>query len=190
MNQNSAERRAAGFTMTELMIVVALVAILASIAMPGFKYVTTSNRISTEINGLMGDLQFARSEAVKQGLQVTVCSSTLGTNPSCNGGNTWQTGWIVFLDSNPAGTTGKVDANEAIIRVQPAFNPAGDTLLPAAGNFSSITFNSQGYGTTGTANTVTLKLHDSTNQSQWTRCLSITPVGALTLQKAGVGACT
>ena len=65
MNQNSVERRTAGFTMTELLIVLALVAILASIAMPGFKYVTTSNRISTEINGLMGDLQFARSDCCR-----------------------------------------------------------------------------------------------------------------------------
>lgn len=188
MNRNSVARRTTGFTMTELLIVIALVAILASIAVPGFKYVTTSNRISTEINGLMGDLQFARSEAVKQGLQVTVCASANGT--SCSGGNAWQSGWIVFLDSNPAGTTGTRDANEAIVRVQTAFNPAGDTLLPAAGNFTRITFNSQGYATTGAANTVTMQLHDSTNLSQWTRCLAITPVGALTLQKAGVGACT
>jgi type IV fimbrial biogenesis protein FimT len=179
-------KRLSGFTMTELLVVIAIVAILAAIGMPAFKYVTTSNRISSEINGLLGDMQYARSEAVKQGLQVSVCSSTDGAN--CNGGNTWQTGWIVFLDSNPAGTTGVVDAGESVVRTQPAFNPAGDTLIPNQ-NFSVVTFNRNGYGSTGVAGTVTLALHDSTNTAAWTRCLAVTAVGGLTTQRSGVGAC-
>jgi len=181
------KRLTTGFTLTELITVMAIAAILITIGTPGFKYVTTSNRISSEINGLLGDMQFARSEAVKQGLYVTVCSSTDGAN--CNGGANWQNGWIVFLDSSTAGTRGVVDPGEAIMRTQPAFNPPGDTLVPDVPGFSFITFNREGYGSTGTANTVTLKLEDSTGAPQWERCLAITPVGGLTMQKNGVGAC-
>jgi type IV fimbrial biogenesis protein FimT len=184
MNGMVCKQRLSGFTMTELVTVLTLVAILAAIGVPSFKYVTTSNRISSELNGFVGDLQYARSEAVKQGLPVTVCSSTDGAN--CNGGASWQGGWIVFLDSNGNQT---VDAGEAVLRVQSAFASA-DTFLPDNGTFGAITFNREGYAATNAAVTVTLQLHDSTNTAQWTRCVAITPVGMLTAQKAAVGNCT
>jgi type IV fimbrial biogenesis protein FimT len=181
------KRRASGFTLTELVIAMGIVAILVAIAVPSFKYVTTSNRVATEVNGLLGDMQFARSEAIKQGLQVTVCSSADGTN--CNGGITWQSGWIVFLDSNPAGTTGTVDPGETVLRIQNAFS-APDTFVPDNNAFSAITFNREGYAATNAAAVITLQLHDSTSTSAWTRCLAISPVGMITTQKAGVGNCT
>ena len=183
MNGTADKCRSSGFTMTELIIVMSLVAILVAIAAPSFKYVTTSNRITTELNGFLGDLQYARSEAVKQGLPVTVCSSTDGA--TCNGGAVWQSGWILFLDSNSNQT---VDAGETVLRVQNAFSSA-DTFLPDNGAFSAITFNREGYASTNAAVIVTLLLHDSTNAAQWTRCLAISPVGMLTTQRAAVGNC-
>jgi type IV fimbrial biogenesis protein FimT len=128
-------------------------------------------------------MQFARSVAIKEGLPVTVCSSVTGQD--CDGGNTWQRGWIVFLDSN---NDQKVDNGETIIRVQAAFSST-DTFAPAAAAFSYITFNREGYASTNNANTVTLELHDSTANAAWTRCLAISPVGMLTTQKVG-GNCT
>ena len=52
--------------MFELLIVITISGILAAIGTASFKYLTTSNRASTEINGLLNDLQYARSEAQKQ----------------------------------------------------------------------------------------------------------------------------
>src|SRR5271156_5209026 len=130
------KRLASGFTMTELIVTMSIVAILLAIGIPSFKYVTVSNRISTEVNGLLGDMQFARSEAVKEGLPVTVCSSTDGQNCS-NGDTTWQSGWIVFLDSNGNQT---VDPGETVMRVQNKFSST-DTFVPDNGAFAAITFN-------------------------------------------------
>jgi len=181
--------RQQGFSMTELVVVMLVVGIIAAIGTPSFKYVTTSNRIAAEINGLMGDLQYARSLAIKQGEVVTVCASTAGTQ--CDGGNNWQSGWIVFLDSATAGTRGTVDPGEAIVRVQPAFSPPGDTLEPLGGaNLNAVSFNREGYGITGNAGAVTLALHDSTNTSQWTRCLEISTIAMLTIETAGQANCT
>jgi len=177
-------RSISGFTLTELLMVIAIAGIMLVIGVPSFQYVTVSNRISTEVNGLLGDMQYARSMAVKQGLPVTVCSSTDGAN--CNGGTAWQSGWIVFLDSNANQT---VDANEAVLRAQTPFSST-DTFVPDNGTFSAITFNREGYAATNAAVTVTLQLHDSTNNPQWTRCLAITPVGMLSTEKATVGNCT
>jgi type IV fimbrial biogenesis protein FimT len=174
-------KNSSGFGLMELVIVMLIVAVLAGIGIPSYKYVTTSNRMAGEINGLLGDLQFARSEAIKEGLQVTVCSSP---SPQTACGNShWQNGWIVFLDSNGNGI---VDAGETIVRAQPDFSASGDTLEPANNvTFQAVTFNREGYATTGNPNTVTLLLHDSTANTQWTRCLSITPVGAAAIERVG-----
>jgi type IV fimbrial biogenesis protein FimT len=184
MDCMTSKRHTSGFTMMELIVTMSIVAILLMIGIPSFRYVTASNRISTEVNGLLGDMQFARSEAVKEGLWVTVCSSNDGQN--CNGGPTWQSGWIVFLDSNDNQT---VDPGEAVMRVQSKFSST-DTFLPDNGAFTAITFNREGYASTNAVVVVTLELHDSTNTAPWTRCLAVTPVGMLTTQKVGVGNCT
>jgi len=182
-----AHARSAGFTITELVMAMAIVSILLTIGIPSFKYVTTSNRVATELNGLLGDMQYARSEAIKEGLPVTVCVSSDGQ--TCDGTNLWQHGWIVFLDSN---SDQQVDNNEVVMRVQASFNSfsSADTFEPQAGDFTYITFNREGYAATGNAAIVTLQLHDPTNGAQWTRCLAITPVGMLSSEKSGVGACT
>jgi type IV fimbrial biogenesis protein FimT len=184
MNSKTASR---GFTMTELLMVMAVVGILAGIGIPSFKYVTTSNRIAAEINGALGDMQFARSEAVKQGLPVTVCASTDGA--TCSGGDNWHLGWIVFLDSNGDHV---VNNGEQILRVQNAFSATGstDTFIPGNGTFSYIVFNREGYASTNAVAVVTVKLHDANATSQWARCLAITPVGMLNTQRAGTGNCT
>ena len=172
-----------GYTMMELIMVIALVAILGTIAIPGFKYVTTSNRIATEVNGLLGDMQFARSEAIKQGQTVTVCISNVG-GTGCAGnaaGGTWQLGWIVFLDTNH---NQQVDNGEAVIRVQPPFTGTDTFVGPV--NFNSLTFNRLGYAPTGQTATINVRLHDSTNTAAWTRCLAVSPIGGVTTERQGV----
>jgi type IV fimbrial biogenesis protein FimT len=177
----------AGFTVTEVVMVMTIIGIVAAIGIPSFKYVTTSNRISSEINGLLGDMQFARSQAIKEGQTVTVCTSSDSTvaNPTCNtggAGNTWNTGWIVFLDSNG---NQQVDPGEQVIRRQPAFN--GTDTLQSSVSYAAATYNRMGYAPTNWNRTITINLHDASNTSAWTRCLAITPAGSVTTEQFGAG---
>ncbi|MGH8276043.1 MAG: pilus assembly FimT family protein, partial [Steroidobacteraceae bacterium] len=82
--------RQTGFTLTELMVVLGIIAILLAIGIPSFRYVTNANRASAEINGLLGDLMYARSEAIREGTPVVVCTSA--DRQSCAIA-TWQGGW-------------------------------------------------------------------------------------------------
>ena len=53
-----------GVTLIEMVVVMAIVGILIGVGVPSFRYVTNSNRMSSEVNNLLGDMQFARSEAL------------------------------------------------------------------------------------------------------------------------------
>ena len=81
-----------GFTLVELMVVVALVAIVMAIAIPSYSRMIVSNRIRAATNDLLLSLQFARAEAVRQVGVVTVCPSSDGV--TCTAGN-YEIGWIV-----------------------------------------------------------------------------------------------
>jgi len=182
------KQRMSGFTMTELVIVMVIVAILAAIGIPSFKYVTTSNRMSSEVNALLGDMQFTRSEAIKEGQTVTICASANPTAPSpqcigATGGAVWNTGWIVFLDTNGDKS---VETGESVLRVQPAFTST-DTFIASSTTFWAATFNRAGYAPTGLTTTLTVNLHDSTGNTQWTRCLAVTPIGSTTTERYGLG---
>jgi type IV fimbrial biogenesis protein FimT len=182
--------RMAGFSLFEVLFVVLIAAILAVIGIPSFNYVTSSNRISTEVNGLLGDMQFARSEAIKEGQYITVCASSNGT--TCSGASAWQTGWIVFVDTND---NQQVNSGEALLRVQNTFN--GTDTLASSSALSAVTFNREGfaagYAAAATVTLpVTLNLHSSPVNTAFTRCLALSFAGMPTTEIYGIGtpACT
>jgi len=169
-----------GFTLTEVLVVVTIVAILLSIGVPSYKYITTSYRMSAELNSLVGDLMYARAEAIKEGQPVAICVSTDGL--TCSGGTTWQSGWVVFPD--PAGN-GSGDVPASVLHVQGAFAGATPDSFALTNPISSIIFNREGFavgapvaaGAAFAANQFTL--HDPTANAAYTRCLVISAQGML-----------
>jgi type IV fimbrial biogenesis protein FimT len=180
-----------GITLIELVSVMLIVAILVALGMPSFKYVTTSNRIASEVNALLGDMQYARSEAIKEGLPVTVCAAIVpatGIAPTtCSGTGDWATGWIVFSDLN-GNQAVDAAAGDAILRVQPAFT--GTDTFVGGGNLDAATFNREGFasGYAGAATVtfpVTITLHSTPSVAVWTRCLALSFAGRPTTEVAG-----
>jgi type IV fimbrial biogenesis protein FimT len=171
-----------GVSMVELLIVLTIAAILLAIGTAAYKNVTASYRISSEINGLLGDMQYARSEAIKQGQNVVICVSTSGTD--CTTGNTnWNLGWIVFVNTATPPSTG---GNAALVlRAQAAFTST-DTLTD--GVTSNVAFDREGLAlgllTTMSGNGgAVLPLHDAAHTASRTRCLEITNVGNVSVQQ-------
>jgi type IV fimbrial biogenesis protein FimT len=172
-------KRQSGFSITEMLVVMAIVAILLGLGIPSYRYITNSYRMSAEVNGLLGDLQYARSEAIKEGQTVTTCVSTNGT--ACTGGNQWAGGWIVFSDPNANGT---VDAGETVLRVQNSFTGQVPDTFNASNAVTAITYNREGFATTpgGGFVTTTITLNEQTNNNAWTRCLLLAPTTPLSVQ--------
>lgn len=128
-----------GFTLIELMVTIAVLAILLSIGIPSYQNMVLNNRIVAQANQVVTALNYARSEAVKRAASATVCSTNGGA--ACAGSTNWSTGWMVFADANGNGT---VDGGETVLRVWPALN-AGNTLN--TGDRQRITFNATGFAT-------------------------------------------
>lgn len=109
------ERR--GFTLVELLVVLAVGSILLAIAVPGYGFLVNANRLAAVTNDLVGAIQLARSEAIKRGMRVTVCktSNAGAILPACDAAADWHEGWLVFVDG---GTRGVVDAADPLLWVQ------------------------------------------------------------------------
>lgn len=101
----------AGVTLIELVMTLAISAILLTIAVPSFQSIVAMNRVSGITNELTASLQLARSEAIKRGRSVSVCKSSdldaaiTATAPACATATTttWPDGWLVFVDVNGDG---------------------------------------------------------------------------------------
>ncbi len=90
-------KRSIGFTLVELMITIAIVAIVIAIGIPAFRTTINENRLTSSANTFVGSLNQVRSEAIKRSVSVSLCSSADGA--TCTGGG-YQQGWIVFIDTN------------------------------------------------------------------------------------------
>lgn len=151
-----------GFTLIELMVTIAVLAIVVTMAAPSFTTMINNNRSAALGEELATALNFARSEAVRRGSRVSICAS--GDGASCSGANTWTQGWIVFADNATSDianspTVGTVlrsweapNAGAAITVGQPAAtNFIRYTRLGTLGRASQVTVNSSVSGCSGNA---------------------------------------
>lgn len=170
----------AGFTLIELMIVIAIVAIFVVVGVPNFQNLIKDNRLSTQANSLVSSLQLARSEALKLRSPVTVCRSTDGA--ACAGTGNWESGWLVFVDGGALGT---VDGADRVIQ-NVAQLGANNTLRGGAGVNNFISYQPTGLQNTGNGD---FRLCDgNTPDIAKARQISISATGRVSSSQ-GVAAC-
>lgn len=112
-----------GFTLIELVVTMAVAAILVAVAVPNMRTFIQNGRINTQTNDLIGDISLARSEAIKRRSGTGICKSTDGL--SCVGGGNWGGGRAVFVDIN---NNNLWNAGETILRFRGPLSSATDTL--------------------------------------------------------------
>lgn len=100
--QIAARRHADGFTLVELMITLAVALVLIMIAVPSFRAITLSNKLTTTANDLVGAINLARMEAIKLNAGTQLCSNLATNNTADALGNACanQTGAVYALIGN------------------------------------------------------------------------------------------
>lgn len=170
-------RKFSGFSLIELMIAVGLVAVFASLAIPSFQTLVANNRQTAQLNDMISSLNYARTEAVRRGSPVTVCSSS--DFATCNGGVNWHNGWIVVFNPGIAG--------EEILNVYQGFEGA-NTLVTTGSAIARFDYQPTGFRATG-AGAVTLALCDPRGL-EFASQIQISPSGRPAADKTPPGACS
>ena len=109
-----------GYTLLELLVVIGIVGFLAMMTIPSFQDTIRRNAREGAMLELTTAIALARTEAVTQALDVSICRSTdSATCAAGGGGANWDAGWIIFSDAATAGT---VDVDDTLLQVQGSGN--------------------------------------------------------------------
>ena len=85
-----------GFTLVELMVTVAIMAVLLTVGLPAFADALERQRLATSLHLLMADMAMARSSAIMRREPVVVCPGR--ADAGCADDSDWSHGWLVFRD--------------------------------------------------------------------------------------------
>lgn len=158
--------RMRGFTLVELVVTLAVIAIVSTLAVPAMSNMILVNTTNSRFNELQGMIALARTEAVKTpNAPILLCPTTNQTG--CSGAITWEQGWLVARDANGNGV---VDAGEDVLKLSEAL-PGGRTLRVRVGqnaNYDAtrLVFGAEGAVVTLAGNTpVTFRMCDSRGYS-------------------------
>ncbi len=110
--------RTAGYTLLEMLVSLAVVAVLLALAVPAFTTLALDARLTAAVNRVVHGMHVARHEALKSGADVVVCRSPSGRQCAHEGG--WNNGLIVFINRDRDDPP-RVDPGEPILQSEPAF---------------------------------------------------------------------
>lgn len=170
-------RRSGGFTVIELMVVVAVMAILITIALPSFSDTMRTNRVASASNLMMATLAYARSESIRSKTTATVCARTAPDALEC--GVDWGNGALVWTDDD-GDDPSRPEPNE-IRRVVDA--PNGVTFSGNDG--APISFDARGrvVASGGVERTFVLQANGCRPNSEARRLIRVNPVGQVTIRR-------
>lgn len=164
-----------GFTLIELIVTLAIAALVLSVGVPGFRGIIMDNRLVSDANQFVTSVNMARSAAVKYQRNATVCASTTFDDPVpvCSASTDWSTGWIVWVDKDRDAAT---DADEIVS----AFGPINTTSTMSS-TVATFMYDARGFSLTPAG---TVDLCDN-RTAETGRQISVNAVGRTNVKRQG-----
>lgn len=157
-----------GFTLLELMVILAVGAIVLSFGVPSFRAVVLDSRMVSDANQFVTSVNLARSSAVRFQRNAVICTSSdfFAATPTCSGTTDWTEGWVVWVDKD---RDGAIDADEVIS----VGEPLDDGTSFSATTADRFVYDSRGFGQSA-GDTLTL-CDDRSNETG--RTVSVNAIG-------------
>lgn len=185
MHSNDHVSNEGGFTLTELMVSIAVLSVVLAVGVPSFSSLIARNRISSQTNEFIAALNVARSEAVRRAAPVALRSSTADSQ--------FATGWDVFTDADGNGVKASGDtlirtarnsgASAAIERVAKSGSPAVYAVADSSvADRMYVLFNDRGGNSAGTA--IYFRVCDKLNPGTKGRVVQVSTVGRVSVVEA------
>lgn len=171
-----ARRAAAGFTLIELMVTIALIVVVMTLAAPSFMTFQRNAQLTSSANTLLSSLAAARAEAMKRGRNVTVAPAD---------GSHWSSGWIVFIDEDASGAKG---STEEVLATEPAPD-ATITIETVPSGMTYVMFNGSGYPRLSSGAFQASSIDFTHSQSGEKRRIVSSPAGRLRICKPDATTC-
>ena len=182
-----------GFSLVELMVVIAMVSILVAIAAPNFDSVIRRNKLDAATEVFRAGQAYTRSEAITRGTRVSMAANAAG----------WPSGWTIFTDDSTLAPncTLNAAAGEVLLRVQEptatnvSFVPGSSSAtgvgsctaaaagVPTLGTCLSYDASGVARGTSNGLDPITVCVSDTASPSTMYRRMTINSTGQLFLQK-------
>lgn len=169
--------RARGFTLVELLIAIAVLAVFFGIAIPSYNEMVLGSKLRAYANELVAGAVLARSEAIKRNSVVRMCVSADGA--SCIAGG-WEQGWLVFHDAND---NESIDVSETVLLRQ----KAATSGFKINATVASVRFQRTGVGSTAATLTVCRATPSVGGQE---RVVNITATGRASVSKTNAVSCS
>ncbi len=185
----------AGFTIIEIMVTVAVLAMILAIGLPNLRQFVVRNQAGAIAAEFTNDISRARVEAISRNNCVTICMSTntsnalTGGTPTCaTAGSNWQTGWIVFSNPSCSATQNNpTTVGSSLISVRQTGNESFE--LASSGSDRRMTFDSRGLAAGIQSNFTLAYILENTSSPHY-RSICISSAGRVSVkQYAGVSAC-
>lgn len=137
----AAMKRENGFTLLELLVILAIASITLSVGVPSFRGVILDSRMVSDVNQFVSAVNLARSSAVRFQRNAVICTSDdfFSTTPTCSGNTDWTNGWVVWVDKDRDSI---LDADE-VVSVQ---EPLDDNTAFSATAADRFSYDSRGFG--------------------------------------------
>ena len=176
-----------GVTLIELMVTLTIAAIIMGFAVPSFNETIRSSRLTAYANDWVSTLNFARSEAIKRSVPVSVRRK--GANSQA-----WEEGWDVFVDINGNGAFDDNDngalceaTEDCLLKTYDAL-PAGYTLRTGNSSYKDYAAYVAG-GLSKKPVTEIFRLCDNTQNTRSSRTISINAVGRPSVMAGNAASC-
>jgi len=172
-----------GFTLVELAVTVAIAAILAAMAVPAMQNFLAARAVEAQAQELSTSLRLARSEALKRGVEVSICAASATDASACAGVASWINGWVVFYDYD---ASGGMNGDDAAIRVQ---SGGGKSVKNVVSTASYLTYRRNGTLLAGVDNPLELQPNIATTSGAYApavRTVCVNAQGRVSISKGSV----